>query len=103
MESTAMPRKPETTLSDQLRDVIRRKPSAYAVAKAAGIDTAVVQRFLDAERGLTTASIDKIAKALGLRLVETGRGAVPDARPRRGGRTTRKPEPGAGSDVTDRG
>jgi hypothetical protein len=98
-----MPRKPETTLSDQLRDIIRRKPSAYAVAKAAGVDTAVVQRFLDAERGLTTASIDKIARALGLRLVETGRGAVPDARPRgrRPATTRRRPDPEAGTGAQD--
>jgi transcriptional regulator with XRE-family HTH domain len=73
------------TLSYQLREVIdARGLSAYAVGRDAGVDAAVVSRFLREERGITLETADKIALALGLRLVETaarpkgrGRKAVP--------------------------
>jgi transcriptional regulator with XRE-family HTH domain len=65
------------TLSYQLRDVIdRRGLSAHAVGKAAGVDPAVVARFVSCERDVRLATADKIAAALGLRLVEQGKGRV---------------------------
>jgi DNA-binding phage protein len=58
-------------LSTVFRQVIAaRQLSAYAVGKAAGVDSRQVQRFLDRERDLRLATADKIARALGLRLVE---------------------------------
>ncbi len=59
------------SLSGQLRDIIAtRRLTAYAVAKAAGVDVRLVQRFLDQERDIRLETADKIARALGLRLVE---------------------------------
>lgn len=75
-------KRPDADLSDQLRDIFRRKPSAYAIARAAEVDPATVQRFLDGERDMTTGTLDKIGRALGLKVIETGRGMVPDGPPR---------------------
>jgi transcriptional regulator with XRE-family HTH domain len=62
------------TLSQQLRDVIdSRGLTAYAVAKAADIDPGMVARFVSDERDLRLATVDRVAAALGLRLVEVGR------------------------------
>jgi plasmid maintenance system antidote protein VapI len=59
------------SLSGQLRDIIAaRGLTAYAVAKAAGVDVRLVQRFLDQERDIRLETADKIARALGLRLAE---------------------------------
>jgi DNA-binding phage protein len=72
------------SLAGQLRHTITtRRLTAYAVAKAAGVDIRVVQRFLDAERDLRLATADKIARALGLRLVEAAPRRAPGrARPK---------------------
>jgi transcriptional regulator with XRE-family HTH domain len=62
------------TVSQQLRDVIRHRGlTAYALARDAGIDPGMVSRFLTGERSLRLDSVDRIAAALGLRLVEVGR------------------------------
>ena len=59
------------SLGGQLRAVIAaRRLTAYAVAKAAGVDVRLVQRFLDHERDIRLETADKLARALGLRLVE---------------------------------
>jgi plasmid maintenance system antidote protein VapI len=42
--------------------------TAYAAAKRAGVSVDAIQRFLNAERGLTLATVDKLAVALGLSL-----------------------------------
>jgi transcriptional regulator with XRE-family HTH domain len=61
-------------LSPQLPDVIdSRGLTPYAVAKEAGIDPGRVARFVSGERDLRLATVDRIAAALGLRLVEVGR------------------------------
>jgi DNA-binding phage protein len=72
------------SLSGQLRDVIAaRHLTAYAVAKTAGVDVRLVQRFLDSERDMRLETADKIAQALGLRLVEVAtRKGQARARPR---------------------
>jgi transcriptional regulator with XRE-family HTH domain len=62
-------------LATRLRDIIRgRRLTAYAVARDAGMDPGMVQRFLTGERDLRLESAAKICTALGLRLVEAGRG-----------------------------
>jgi transcriptional regulator with XRE-family HTH domain len=61
----------DKTISEQLREVIRRrKVTAYKVAKDAGVSHTIVQRFLDGDRGLKLDSVDKLARALRLRLTE---------------------------------
>ncbi len=61
------------SLADQVRDLINdRGLTGYALAKSTGINRSVVNRFL-AGGGLTLETLDAIAAALGLRLVESGR------------------------------
>jgi hypothetical protein len=40
--------------------------SRYAIGREAGIDEAVLSRFVRGERGLSSASIDKLVEFLGL-------------------------------------
>jgi hypothetical protein len=68
-------RKPKKTtagrapISKKLRNAIReRRLTAYAAAKSSGVSVDAVQRFLNEERGLTLASVDKLAVALELTL-----------------------------------
>jgi len=61
---------PRTTIADQLREVIRsRGLSGYELARLSGVNRSVVSRFL-AGADLTLGSVDQLAAALGLRLVE---------------------------------
>jgi plasmid maintenance system antidote protein VapI len=61
------PRK--VTVSGVLRRTIRkRKLTAYAAAKQAGVSVDAVQRFINAQRGLNLATVDKLADALDLTL-----------------------------------
>jgi transcriptional regulator with XRE-family HTH domain len=62
-----------STISDQLRNVIHSRATAYATAKAAGVNPGTVSRFLSGKRSITLDTLDKIALALDLRLVEVGR------------------------------
>jgi plasmid maintenance system antidote protein VapI len=56
-------------ISKVLRNTIReRRLTAYAAAKASGASVDAVQRFLNEERGLTLATVDKLAAALDLTL-----------------------------------
>jgi plasmid maintenance system antidote protein VapI len=56
-------------ISKTLRKTIReRRLTAYAAAKKSGVSVDAVQRFLNEERGLTLASVDKLATALELTL-----------------------------------
>lgn len=58
-------------LTEQLRAVIRsRRLTAYRVGKMTGVQPQVIQRFLDG-RDLYGATIDRLAAALGLTLIET--------------------------------
>jgi hypothetical protein len=64
------------TLSDQLRGIIEgRGLTAYAVGRLADVDPGVVSRFLSGARDIRMGTADRIAAALGLRLVELGRPA----------------------------
>ena len=73
-------RRPTAAVSDQLRAVITaRRLTPYAVARLADVAPSVMTRFVNGERGLTLDTFDKIAEALGLRLVEIARRGRPPA------------------------
>jgi len=56
-------------ISRTLRDTIRKQGlTAYGAAKRAGVSVDAVQRFMNAERGLNLATVDKLADALELTL-----------------------------------
>jgi transcriptional regulator with XRE-family HTH domain len=58
-------------VSQALRDTIRERGlTAYSTAKQAGVSVDAVQRFLNAERGLNLATVDKLADALDLTLCQ---------------------------------
>jgi plasmid maintenance system antidote protein VapI len=56
-------------VSKGLREAINERGlTAYAAAKRAGVSVDAIQRFLKEERGLTLATVDKLADSLGLTL-----------------------------------
>ena len=62
---------PMAAASETLKEIIRaRGLTAYALAKMSGASVDPIQRFLNGERGLSVATFDKLAEALGLDLVE---------------------------------
>ncbi len=74
MPKKPAPRENKHTLSRSLRDVIEsREITPYALGKESGVDPTVISRFLSGERDLRLGTADKIAAALGLRLVEVAR------------------------------
>jgi plasmid maintenance system antidote protein VapI len=59
----------KTPISRALRKTIRQRGlTAYATAQQAGVSVDAVQRFLNQERGLTLATVDKLSTALELTL-----------------------------------
>jgi hypothetical protein len=59
----------EGPVSKGLREAISgRRLTAYAAAKQAGVSEDAIQRFLKEERGLSLATVDKLAESLGLTL-----------------------------------
>ena len=57
------------TVSEALREAIsERGLTAYAAAKQSGVSVDAIQRFLNAQRGLTLSTVDKLAGSLGLTL-----------------------------------
>jgi transcriptional regulator with XRE-family HTH domain len=81
------------TPSEQLRRILEsRGGSAYALARLADLAPTVVSRFLSGRRSLTLHSFDRLAGALGLRLVEPPRRARPSAT---AAEPTEPAEPGA--------
>jgi hypothetical protein len=70
-------------VSYQLREAILASGStAYRLGQSAGVDPGIIQRFVNDERSLTLPTLDRVALALGLRLVETGRRRGRPAKPR---------------------
>jgi transcriptional regulator with XRE-family HTH domain len=58
------------TLSDQLRELIAAAgPSAYELARDAGVDRSVLSRFLAGKRTITLETADRLAAVLKLRLI----------------------------------
>lgn len=68
-------------LSDTILRAILAYPSRYALAKATGVSEGVLSRFVNGERDLRLATVDRLASALGLELV---------ARVERNGRRNRR-------------
>jgi transcriptional regulator with XRE-family HTH domain len=72
------------SFSEQLRDAMASSGHTGAelaeLAELAGVDPAVISRFMAGKREIRTTTVDRIAEALGLRLVE---GARPKPRGRR--------------------
>ena len=64
-----MAKKKQVTVSDELRAAIRASGTSYKLAKTTGVAEAVIGRFLRGERDLRLATVDRLAAALGLRLV----------------------------------
>jgi hypothetical protein len=72
------------SVSHRLRKAILAEGStAYALGRRARVDPGMIQRFVNGERGLALDSVDRVALALGLRLVEAARGRGRPARPAR--------------------
>jgi transcriptional regulator with XRE-family HTH domain len=70
------------TLSDQLRAIIAgRGMTPTELGQLAGVDPTVIARFITGEREIRSGTLDKIAAALSVRLVEV-------APPRARGRST---------------
>lgn len=66
-------RKPKT-ISEQLREAIQTSGySRYAIWKATGVSQAVLSKFMAGKFNLSLANIDRLAKFLGLRLVQDKR------------------------------
>ncbi len=62
-------RKVGTAISRPLRRAIQKQGlTAYAAAKQAGVSVDAVRRFLNAERGLSLTTADRLATALKLTL-----------------------------------
>ena len=56
-------------ISRVLRNTIQERGlTAYAAAKQAGVSVDAVQRFLNHQRGLTLATVDKLTSAMDLTL-----------------------------------
>ena len=62
-------------LSAQLLEVIRSRGVVPAeLARDAAVNPTMIRRFVAGERDVTLGTADRLAEALGLRLVEGGRG-----------------------------
>jgi transcriptional regulator with XRE-family HTH domain len=60
----------DVSFSDQLREAIRNSGmTVYFIAKASGVDKAVLSRFLNGKAAMSMASIDQLCPVLGLRLL----------------------------------
>ena len=58
------------SLSEALKEAIRASEmSEYQIAKRAGISQVMISRFLSGERDIRLATADKLAHALGLKLI----------------------------------
>jgi transcriptional regulator with XRE-family HTH domain len=63
--------KRQLTISDELREFIEASGlSQLRLAKEAGVYSSAICRFVKGERLLDLSSVDKLAKVLGLRLVQ---------------------------------
>jgi transcriptional regulator with XRE-family HTH domain len=77
-----MARPEARTFSEQLRDaMVSSGHTGAELAELAGVDPAVISRFMAGKREIRTGTVDRIAEALGLRLVEAARPKGPGRRP----------------------
>ena len=57
-------------LASKLRkDIVESGLTHYAIGKASGVDTAVIDRFVSGERDIRLETAGRIAEALGCKLV----------------------------------
>ena len=64
-------KKAPQSLSDQLRErIAAASPSAYELARDAGVDRPVLSRFLAGKRTITLETADRLARVLKLRLTD---------------------------------
>lgn len=66
MTGRAAPNEPSPTHALILAEIERQGLTGYAIGKKAGIPLSTVHRFLDGENSPTIATLEAIAKALGL-------------------------------------
>lgn len=65
------PRGKRPTITEQLKSAIAESgKTRYRIAQESGLSEAALSRFVNGERGLTTASLDALADVLGLELVK---------------------------------
>lgn len=68
------PPEDRNSLANQLRaHVDSGGMTPHELARESGVDSGQLYRFLSGERGITLDTAGRLAKALGLKLVETGR------------------------------
>ena len=58
----------DETVSDELRKAVKEYHSIYALARDSEVPESVLQRFANRQRGLTLATVDKLAVFFGMRL-----------------------------------
>ena len=69
-----MSERERVTASERLKQILRASGhTPYGIAARANLPHTVVTRFLNGERGLSTASFDRICAAYRVRLVTSGR------------------------------
>lgn len=74
--NASMPKKRDATdrITAAVRVAIENSGlTRYEIAKATGIEQSALSRFMSGERGLTTASLDRLAPLLGLEIVAKSR------------------------------
>jgi transcriptional regulator with XRE-family HTH domain len=86
-------RKGEATVTETLKEAIRASGrSLNQLAKASGVGSDRLSRFMRGQRSLTSGAIDSLCTALGLRLVGPAQAAEPA--PQDAGPAKRGPKPG---------
>ena len=69
-----MARRRQKPVSEQLRQAIRDSGlSLYGLGRQSGVNDGALSRFMRGERDLTTRSVDRLCKSLGLELRESKR------------------------------
>ena len=66
MSGRAAPSEPSKLHAEVLKEARRQKSTGYGLQKATGLPLSTVQRFLAAEVSPTVATLEAVAKALGL-------------------------------------
>jgi transcriptional regulator with XRE-family HTH domain len=62
------------TLTDQIRDAVQESGlTCYRICAETGIDKGSMSKFLNGQRGLSLAHLDKLAELLGLRIAKNGK------------------------------
>jgi len=61
------------TVSEQLRQAIRRYGTVYAVYRDSGIDQAVLGRFVGGKRGISIETVDALCAFFGMKLTKPAR------------------------------